>query len=697
MQVAIEQRGCETSGNFAKTKHFSIKHSPKMFKMLSDGVYQDKLKAWNGEITANMLDEYNMSDTKKPFEITFPTQLSPVMVFKDYGRGLSKEDVFDLYTTYGASTKDTVNSVDGQDIIGGFGIGSKSPFAYTDSFIVESRQNGVLRTYVAMLDDARMPTIVQTSSKQGEKTAEPNGLTVKVAVQQKDIRQCAENMKDILEFFPVQPIIHSAPETWAVKSQNYVIENDKVGFKLSSTDDYYAKARIILGGRSFPIDFNQLGVKYEHRYKGLDIWMPMGSVDVTVSRESLSYDPLTIKNILAKLEEVEIVVQDDAIKVLKKITNKYLRTIEYIKISGQGILSNTSAFRERCDVLDSFRSMMDYKYMDSAYNSNKPMLRKSTNFSPQFRKEAIFIIVDDASCCDIKTKQFIQDNAVDCNNTHVYQIPAQYWPDLYKNLGQPPKSCIHYTSKMTYVKTESGKAGVRGISCYTLSTRDYKNAFDVQNLSNDKHYLLMDNSYVYINNKSYTHSIAARLIPKDVYLVFRTNRGKVVEYGWKEGSSLVTKHCQDFVVKYSEKNMPYELYDLVKIDTKLEQISLLIKEDGFKVSAYNRELVKRTKQLIKYVENTTKTHNIPNHVDFYERRQKTTRLEHSIYETALDFLVTQGETIEVRRSYNEIEKRLERLEKDTLLKQWYSAFPLMDGCDNNVTNTNKVDYLSKWG
>lgn len=700
MQIVQESRGCETSNNFTTTKQFSIKHSPKMFKMLSDGVYKDKLAAFIREIANNCADEHRMSGTKRPFEITLPTQLSATMEFKDFGRGLSEEGVFNLYTTYGASTKDAINDINGEEIVGGFGIGSKSPFAYTDSFIVESRHEGVFRAYVAMLDDQRMPTIVQTTPKEGVQTDEENGLTVKVAVQQHDIRNCSDKLRNILEFFTEQPIIHGITDGWAVNSRKYLVENDKVGFKMSDQNDYRSNARIILGGNAFPIEFSQLEGKSQYTYRGLDIWMPMGSVDVAISRESLSYDPLTIKNILTKLDEIEEAIQADAIKKVTAIKNRYLRSIAYSNLAkgGGGLLSNTKAFQERCDCDDYFTEQMQYKELDTVYSSSKLILRKKDLFSMSFHYDNVFIIVDDPVCCDIKTKQFVEDNDINIKTTGVYQIPNHSWPKLYERLGKPPKSYIHYTSKLTYVKKTSGKAGVKGISCYTLGRgHGYKSPLDVQHLPDDKHYLLMDNSYVYINDKAYTHDTAACLIPKDVYLIFRTNRGKVVEYGWTEGSSLVTKHCKDFVVKYSEKNMPYELYDLVKIDTELEQINLLIKEDGFKVSSYNRELVKWTKQLIKYVENTKKTHNIPNHIDFYERRRHTSGSEHSFYETALDLLAKQGEEIDVRSTYNKIKKKLKRLEKDTLLTQWYASFPLIEGCDNNVTTTNKVDYISKWG
>ena len=67
---------------------------------------------------------------------------------RDYGVGLSKDDVFNLYSSYGKSTKR-----DSNDQIGCLGLGSKSPLAYTDSYSVVSFFDGMRYEYIVQLKD----------------------------------------------------------------------------------------------------------------------------------------------------------------------------------------------------------------------------------------------------------------------------------------------------------------------------------------------------------------------------------------------------------------------------------------------------------------------------------------------------------------------------------------------------------------
>ena len=74
--------------------------------------------------------------------------MDPTLFIRDFGPGLSRNDVFSVFTQYGASTKrNDDNSV------GMLGIGSKSGFSYADSFTITSWNGGTKSIYVAVLDE----------------------------------------------------------------------------------------------------------------------------------------------------------------------------------------------------------------------------------------------------------------------------------------------------------------------------------------------------------------------------------------------------------------------------------------------------------------------------------------------------------------------------------------------------------------
>ena len=132
------------SSGIRSSNQFSIQQSAKMFRILSDSLYSDKIMAVIRELSTNAYDAHVAAGNKNPFKVILPTQANPNFVVRDYGTGLSQKDMEELYTTYGASNKN-----DSNDFVGCLGLGSKSPFAYTKSFSTISYHNGKKLSYIA--------------------------------------------------------------------------------------------------------------------------------------------------------------------------------------------------------------------------------------------------------------------------------------------------------------------------------------------------------------------------------------------------------------------------------------------------------------------------------------------------------------------------------------------------------------------
>ena len=85
-----------------------------------------------------------------------PTRFNPHFTVRDFGDGLSHDDVCNIYVRYCKSTKRQSNAFTGQ-----LGIGCKSGFAYGDSFTVTSYHKGVKTTYVAQIDETSQGKIIK--------------------------------------------------------------------------------------------------------------------------------------------------------------------------------------------------------------------------------------------------------------------------------------------------------------------------------------------------------------------------------------------------------------------------------------------------------------------------------------------------------------------------------------------------------
>ena len=288
------------SENFVES-NYSIDATAKAFAILSDGLYSNKILAVVRELSTNAYDSHVAAGcAEKPFDVHLPTALDNEFSIRDYGTGLSREDCMSLYTTYFRSDK-----TDSNDAVGCLGLGSKSPFAYTDQFMVESFHNGNHMTFSAYKNENDEPVFALLSE---QPTNDPNGLRVSFATEAGDSTNFKYEAQNVWKYFVTTP------------NANIDVEVDSQGDATMSGDDWkicnkanrgYAKNELVMGQIGYELDADQFeGDVYDLLWRGygLIIHANIGDVDITPSRESLSYNTRTkdfihnkIKNILEEI------------------------------------------------------------------------------------------------------------------------------------------------------------------------------------------------------------------------------------------------------------------------------------------------------------------------------------------------------------------------------------------------------------
>ncbi len=177
--IVEEKKGIVKSGGLLNTTEFSIEANPKMFKMLTDNLYSNKIQSIVREISSNAYVAHTEAGHKKPIEVHAPTWGEQYFYVKDFGLGLSPEKVRNVYTVLGRSDKTESN-----DLMGCLGIGSKSPFSYANQFSVTSIHQGVKYEYACYINEEGIPAM---SLLHEEQSQEMSGITVKIAVNGGDI------------------------------------------------------------------------------------------------------------------------------------------------------------------------------------------------------------------------------------------------------------------------------------------------------------------------------------------------------------------------------------------------------------------------------------------------------------------------------------------------------------------------------
>ena len=126
------------------------------------------------ELATNALESHQAAGYTGPVEITLPSSFDPFLTITDHGLGLGLSDITDVIGDYAGSTKRH-----DEQATPNYGIGSKSPFAVSDSYTVIAVKDGVRREVLfARLSDGNPGyKIISTTS-----TSEANGVTVRVPV-----------------------------------------------------------------------------------------------------------------------------------------------------------------------------------------------------------------------------------------------------------------------------------------------------------------------------------------------------------------------------------------------------------------------------------------------------------------------------------------------------------------------------------
>jgi hypothetical protein len=296
---AIEAGGLGSGGAF------SIAASSKAFEILSSNLYQNKTLAVIREITCNAVDAHTMVGAPvSAIRVHLPTYTDPVFYVRDRGPGLSHDDVLSLYTTYFRSTKDRDNTQ-----IGGFGLGSKSPFAVADQFTVTSWYAGEKRTYVCYKQDG-LPRVNHVST---EGCGTDTGIEVRVPLTRESgsYSDWYEQAGRLFRWWPTKPScnIDLSPWNFIDATAAFESEHQVDGGPAWTVREDLQQGTVVMGNVPYRLDFNSLpdlppAVRKVMGTVWLAIRVPMGSVAISPSREALSYDPATIKYLSLRLAEV---------------------------------------------------------------------------------------------------------------------------------------------------------------------------------------------------------------------------------------------------------------------------------------------------------------------------------------------------------------------------------------------------------
>jgi len=245
-----------------------------LMSVLTD-LYSDPEAAVIREYSVNARDSHTEAGQTRPIEVQTPGTFSQDFIVRDFGIGLSVDEITEIYSKYGASTKRGTDEQTGM-----LGLGCKSALTYAPTFTVTAVKHGVKVT-VLVAKNAQgigVMEVVDTVS-----TDEHNGVEIRIPT--KHGNNLAEKANDFFRFWEKGTVLVNGKEPKHIEG----IEIEP-GILLSNDLD---EDTLLMGGVAYPVR-EKNAYRYE-RPLGLNttgkflVTAPIGSVNFTPAREELHF------------------------------------------------------------------------------------------------------------------------------------------------------------------------------------------------------------------------------------------------------------------------------------------------------------------------------------------------------------------------------------------------------------------------
>jgi hypothetical protein len=298
-----------------------------LMQMLSKNLYSDSIGSTIRECASNALDSHRRAGCDEPVIVSFKrnTQANTYeFAVEDFGIGLDADDVRNIISKYGKSTKRNSNTE-----LGMMGLGFKAPLAYSSSFYFVARKDFMERKYM-MYEGEDTNSIDLLYEKP---TTEPNGVKVIVPVDYSDRYNFHNKIKEQLAYFDnvyfdVEPMgSYNVPNDFTIHRAEHFQYS-----QIATNSDMH----LCLDNVSYPIDWEKLGIDRIRMKMALRFSLSDGLFP-TPNREAIRYTKEAKETILKKIATVGNVFMDkfnDAITTqsdIKAIMEFYSQNSKHIK------------------------------------------------------------------------------------------------------------------------------------------------------------------------------------------------------------------------------------------------------------------------------------------------------------------------------------------------------------------------------
>jgi hypothetical protein len=324
-QAHVLQEGEQTQESIGMS--LDLDSAQILMQMLSKNLYSDDIGSTIRECASNALDSHRRAGTTDPIVVSFQIASDNnnyEFTVEDFGIGLDADDVKNIISKYGKSTKrDSANE------LGMMGLGFKAPLAYSSSFYFVARKNGVERKYM-MYEGEDVNTIDLLYETP---TTQRNGVKIIVPVTYYDRSQFYTKIREQLAYF--ENVYFNVNDI----DNNFVIYRNELFQWSELASD--GNLHVCLDNVYYPLDFKKLGIDSVRFPIALRLGLSDG-VFPTPNRESLRYTKEAMVVIMNKIKHIAnyfVEKYNESVKDTENILeaiDHYRSHSKYVKLKKDG-------------------------------------------------------------------------------------------------------------------------------------------------------------------------------------------------------------------------------------------------------------------------------------------------------------------------------------------------------------------------
>ena len=551
-----------------------------LMNMLSKNLYSDAVGSAIRETVSNSLDSHRRAKCNKPIIVSLLLNEEGNYEFssEDFGIGLNADDVKNIISKYGMSTKrEEANS------LGAMGLGFKSPLAYSSTFYFTCRKNGIERKYMMYENEEGNSIDLLYESP----TTECNGVKVIIPVKQSDKYDFYYKISEQLAYF--QNVYFN------VKVGNDTIDNE---FKIYRSVNYQFSElssdnnmHICLDDVYYPIDFGKLGISSISIPIGLRFDLNSGLVPIP-SREALLYNNRTKKLILNKISLIAdefINKYNDSIKEtdnVQDIFKYYYNSSRYINFDNKSIEINSLTKFSNIEIMSPKLKNIKLLNLKTLYTNREYMFGeyqlRYTLYNNKFLENKSHYYRD-IKIMDInKVNYYIYNETISGNKKSFFREELDH-------------ATYYFIKKCTSFKLHS------------TSSTTYKNYFDILNLSqypkNQWREVIKEFQYIQSLLVENFINVDDFVIPQEWHDARKKKRISIASGGTRKVKLQGEIVCKEAVplLRYSNGNNCKFESNNYKIEEIYKQKCLFVYTEHNKASKLDKLFEMSEKQKIKFI------------------------------------------------------------------------------------------------